>query len=375
MHKRKLTAFLLALVCFSALSIPCFAKNVTDSISVSAEAAALYVPSTKSFIYTKNENKTLPMASTTKIMTAIVALENARLEDTVVIDERAYGIEGSSAYMALGSRYSMEEMLYALMLRSANDAALAIAYTVAGEVDAFVDMMNEKCLELGLTKTHFDNPNGLDSDTHYTTAEELALIAAYAMENDTFRAIVGTHKICVGEGSDMRLFVNHNKLLKMYDGCCGIKTGFTKRCGRCLVSACERDGLELIAVTLDAPNDWSDHKALFDYGYKKLKCLTLADVGDYSFDIPLLDSEGQTLRVENTEALRITVPYDFGEAEENIRLTKFAVAPIKAGDILGSVIFTKDGEVLGSLKLVAMENAEPIKTRKNIFEYIKDKFG
>ncbi len=307
-------------------------------------------------------------------MTAIVAVENARLTDTVAIDERAYGIEGSSAYLRLGSRYTLEDMLYALLLQSANDAAIAIAYTVAGEVDAFVDMMNDKSRELGLTDTHFDNPNGLDSDTHYTTARELAIIAAYAMENDVLREIAGTYKKSVGEGEDTRLFVNHNKLLKMCEGCNGVKTGFTKRCGRCLVGSCEREGLSFITVTLDAPNDWADHRAMLDYGYSRLKCLRLAEAGDYGYDIPIISAEGKTVRAENTEELRLVVPKDFPEVREYIKLSPFTTAPIVRGDVLGTVIFEAGGEVIGSVDIKATEDAPLIKEKRSVLDRIKDIF-
>ncbi len=343
-------------------------------ISVSAEAAVLYEPTEKRFLYTKNADKRLPMASTTKIMTALIAVENASLADIVTIDERAYGIEGSSAYLKLGSEYTLEEMLYALLLQSANDAAIAIAYTVGGDVSGFVEMMNEKCAELGLSDTHFDNPNGLDSDTHYTTARELAIISACAMENEVISKIVGTYKMNIGEGENARLFVNHNKLLRMLDGCNGIKTGFTKKCGRCLVASCERDGLSFITVTLDAPNDWTDHKAMLERGYENLKCLTLAARGEFSYDIPIISAGADKIRAENTEELKIIVKADFPEVKEYIKLSPFTTAPIKAGDVLGSVIFEAEGAIVGSVDIKAMYDAPALSEKRTVFDRIKDIF-
>ena len=172
------------------------------------------------------------MASTTKIMTALVALENAGLQDTVIIDERSHGIEGSSAYLSLGDKYTLEEMLYALMLSSANDAAVAIACTVGGSVEGFVDLMNQKCEELSLCDTHFENPSGLDAEGHYTTANDLARLTAHALENSVFRELCSTYKRTIGEQESTRHLVNHNKLLKQYPDAIGVKTGYTKKCGR-----------------------------------------------------------------------------------------------------------------------------------------------
>lgn len=243
-----------------------------DSLSLSAKSAALYDSSSKSFLYTKNADVRLPMASTTKIMTALVAIESCPIDKDVLISDKAIGIEGSSLYLKKGEIMPMCDLLLGLMLRSANDAAAAIAYEISGSIEAFCDKMNEKAKELGLTDTHFTNPHGLDDEEHYTTARELALIAAAALENDTFREIVSSKKSTVtNSDGEVRLLINHNKLLNMYDGAIGVKTGYTKRSGRSLVGAAERDGNSLISVTINAPDDWNDHKILLDYGFKKLE--------------------------------------------------------------------------------------------------------
>jgi D-alanyl-D-alanine carboxypeptidase len=166
----------------------------------------------------------------------------------------------------------MGDLLFGLMLRSANDAAAAIAYEISGSIEAFADKMNEKAESLGLTDTHFTNPHGLDDKEHYTTARELAIITGEALKNDTFLQIVSTKKqIITNSDGESRLLINHNKLLNMYENTIGVKTGFTKKSGRCLVGAAERDGVRLITVTINAPDDWKDHTALFDYGFSKLK--------------------------------------------------------------------------------------------------------
>lgn len=364
----------LAILILAAFLFSLFTISVSsfDTPNVSAKSAALYEPITKTFVYTKNEHARLPMASTTKIMTALVALENSELTDTVTVDSRAVGIEGSSAYLKEGDRYTIEDMLYALLLQSANDAAVAIACEVGGDTESFVEMMNERVLSLGLENTHFDNPNGLDGDTHYTTAHDLALITAEAMKNDSFRRITSTYKKTVTNGDSSRLFVNHNKLLKMYDGCTGVKTGFTKKSGRCLVGSAERDGLSLITVTLDAPNDWQDHKKMLDYGFGIYENRVFAEAGEYSYDLPVINSKGKTVRVANTAALSAVMKRTEAEAQAHIKLPKYIIVPVNEGDILGSVIFTVDGEMIGKLDLVALDEVKT-EGKKNIIIRIWDR--
>ncbi len=243
-----------------------------SDLHLSARSAALYDSSSQSFLYTKNADTRLPMASTTKIMTALVAIESSPLDAIVNVSDEAIGTEGSSLYLKKGEQMTMEDLLFGLMLRSANDAAAAIAYNISGSIEAFADKMNEKAESMGLQNTHFTNPHGLDDKMHYTTAKELAIIASEALKNDTFYSIVSTKKrIIKNTDGEARLLINHNKLLNMYDDAIGVKTGYTKKSGRCLVGAAERDGVRLITVTINAPNDWKDHVSLFEYGFKMLK--------------------------------------------------------------------------------------------------------
>lgn len=243
-----------------------------SEIRLSAKSAVLYDPRSESFLYSKNADARLPMASTTKIMTALVAIESSSLEATVDISDDAVGTEGSSLYLKKGEKMTMGDLLFGLMLRSANDAAAAIAYEISGSIEAFAEKMNEKAEVLGLTDTHFTNPHGLDDKEHYTTARELAIITGEALKNDTFLRIVSTKKqIITNSDGESRLLINHNKLLNMYENTIGVKTGFTKKSGRCLVGAAERDGVRLITVTINAPDDWKDHTTLLDYGFLKLK--------------------------------------------------------------------------------------------------------
>ena len=262
---KRTAAFII--VIFAALSA--FVPRVyAESPSVSAESAVL-VDESGGVLYRKNESERRGMASTTKIMTALIALETLSLDDVVTFPRDAVS-DGSSAYFAPGENVRVSDLLYALMLRSANDAAACIAIVAAGSIEAFAAMMNERAKRIGLTDTHFDNPHGLDSKTHYSTALDMAKLTLEALKNPAFREIVSTKTyICRSlSGGEDRLFVNHNRLLGR-DGIFGVKTGYTISCGRCLVTACERGGRTLVAVTLSAPRDWKDHTELYDYGFGK----------------------------------------------------------------------------------------------------------
>ena len=345
-------------------------SNVGDT-SVSARSAVLYEPVTDKFLYTKNPDVRLPFASTTKIMTALVAIENSSLDEEISVAAEACGIEGSSLYLTPGEVLSMRELITALMLRSANDAAAAIAYAVAGGIPQFADLMNARALSLGLKDTHFTNPHGLDEAEHYTTARELAIISAEAMRNPEFKKISSTYKATVTNGDgDTRLVVNHNKLLKLYDGAVGIKTGFTKKSGRCLVGAAERNGLTFITVTIDAPDDWSDHEKLFDLGFSTLEAKKLADVGEFTYDLPVLESDKENLTVSNKDEFNIVVPIGGSEITSEVLLPRYAVAPINEGDVLGHVVFKKDGDVIAELPITAESDA-PMRTRRGPFSFFK----
>ena len=362
--KQKNTVIFLALaiigaLLFSLLTIYASAEGtraLKKQIDVSAHAATLYEPTTQQFLFTKNADVRLPMASTTKIMTAIVALENADLDDLVTIDERAVGIEGSSAYLKIGDTLSIEELVYALMLQSANDAAEAIAYHISGSVDAFAELMNEKALSLGLENTNFENPHGLDSENHYTTAHDLSIIAACALENSLLRTVSSTYKKTFKTESRQRTYVNHNKLLLRTDGAIGLKTGFTKKSGRCLVGAAQRDGLTLISVTLDAPNDWNDHAVMLDYGFSSIEAVTLIKKDELYYDIPVINGRSSTLRVECESDVELVMPKQDREIKIYAKLPSILIAPIHDGDALGAVYATVNGETVAQARLIATKD-------------------
>jgi D-alanyl-D-alanine carboxypeptidase len=344
----------------------------------SAKAAVLMEADSGDLIFSQNENARLPMASTTKIMTALVTLERASLDEKITIPAAAVGIEGSSIYLVENEILTIEDLLYALMLQSANDAAVALALAVAGSVDAFATLMNEKAVDLGLTDSHFVNPHGLDADEHYTTAKELALITRAAMENPTFRRICGTERKSIPmqgiEGK--RLLLNHNKMLRTYDGAIGVKTGFTKKTGRCLVSAAERDGVTLIAVTLGAPDDWRDHTAMLDYGFSLYESVSLCEVGSYHAPLWVQSGTQEYVMVENTDALSVTLRRNHGEIVCRVELPRFVFASIQVGDQLGQLSYwerQRDGSLreIGSVPLYAANTVEAVRYKISLWERIK----
>ena len=235
------------------------------AMTLSASACVLMDGDTGEVIYKENGDTRCLIASTTKIMTALVILENADLTDTVEITA-SHMVEGSSMYLKPGEVVTVEELLYGLLLCSGNDAALALA-DACGGLDTFVELMNQKAQELGMKNTCFENPNGLDGTNHYSTAYDMALLMMAAEENPTFRRICGSSQAAIGG----RTMSNHNRLLKELEGCVGGKTGYTKAAGRTLVSCCEREGRRLVAVTLCDGNDWADHAALYEWGFSQQK--------------------------------------------------------------------------------------------------------
>lgn len=366
-QKKALALLIFVSLLLSMLTLFAHSSEVGE---ISARAAALYEPETKRFIYTKNSHQRLPMASTTKIMTALVALENIDLDTEIDVDDRAIGIDGSSIYLEKGEKLTAESLIYATMLSSANDAAAALAYEICGSIEDFSFLMNEKAKELGLSDSNFVNPHGLDDKDHYTSAHDLAIITAKALENDFFKEASSTYKKEIKSSEKSRILVNHNKLLRSYDGCIGVKTGYTQKSGRSLVGAAERDGLTLISVTIDAPNDWSDHKRMLDYGYATLHALKLIDDGEFDYTLPVLDGECDTVRLTNDGAVKIIFEGETPSVVREVVLKRFATAPIKAGDILGTINFKSDGKIIENSNIIATEDVSAIKKR-SFFDIFK----
>ena len=267
---RKAAAALCAAAFFLGAVRASRAAQLAPPPQVSAKSAALLDGMTGECLYEKNGDQRALIASTTKIMTGLLVCEAGDLDRTVTVPETAAGTEGSSMYLKSGETLTRRELLYGMMLHSGNDAALTLAISISGSEAAFVRQMNRRACALNLTQTHFANPHGLDSGENYSTALDLARLAQAALQNEQFRTVVSTKTIaCAG-----RTLTNHNKLLWRYDGCIGVKTGYTRHAGRILVSAAERGGRMLIAVTISDPDDWRDHTALLDYGFAVLGSAT-----------------------------------------------------------------------------------------------------
>lgn len=364
-------------------TLPTTAEEITLPPSISAQSAVLIEGGSGDTVYSKNADMPLPMASTTKIMTALVAAELAPLSTPITVDVAAVGVEGSSVYLTAGEVLSLEQLLYALMLESANDAAVAIAIGLCGSVEQFAVQMNHKAQALGLQHTHFVNPHGLDDENHYTTARELAKIAQALLQNTELRAIVSTRKTTIphAESEGGRLLVNHNKMLRLYEGCAGVKTGFTKKSGRCLVSAAERDGVLMIAVTLNAPDDWNDHTAMLDYGFTQYRSVTLCEKEEYRISIAAVGGAETEVTVCNPDALRIVLPASHEPITQTVEIARFVYAPIANGEILGKVVFRcdadRDGslEVVGEAALIACSAVEKQVVKKSFWQWLCALFG
>ncbi len=251
--------------------------SVLNEPQIAARAAVVVEYETGQVIYEKNSDMKLPMASTTKIMTTLLTLESGDIDEWFTVDSEAIKVEGSSMGLTEGKVVTKRILCYGMMLPSGNDAANASAVAVAGSIEAFVDLMNKKAENFGLLDTHFVTPSGLDdyTDEHYSTALDMANLTRLALSDETFREICGTGSICLESGNGESFWLsNSNKLLSSCDGVIGVKTGFTDKAGRCLVSACERDGVTLICVTLSDPNDWYDHTNLYDYCFSMVGAVT-----------------------------------------------------------------------------------------------------
>ena len=326
------------------------------SACADALAAIVVEESTGRVLYAHNEKMQLPMASTTKIMTALLALENCSMDEGVTAGENAFGVPGTSIYLEKGEGLTMEQMLYGLMLSSGNDAAVAIAEHIAGSVDAFCEMMNERAREIGCENTHFVTPHGLPANDHYTTAYDLAMISREAMQNDTFRTIVSTQRATipwVSRGYD-RVLNNKNRLLSSYPGALGIKTGYTKAAGRCLSFAAERDGMTLIGVVLNCP-EWFDVSAqLLNDVFSRYEMQRTFEAGDYVADVQV--TNGTEDHVSVVVATEVAAPVLKGEEPSVvITLPQTLPAGFAKGEIVGLVEMVLNGETLVSVPVVTTQ--------------------
>lgn len=301
MSKRVLYILFAAFFAFLALLCVSFPPHFLKSSAATKSAAECVIePVSRRFLFEYNAGSALPMASTTKILTAAIILDDCDLQENVTVPKQAEGTEGSSVYLRAGDCYTVLDLLYGLMLRSGNDCAVTLALHHSGDIQTFAEKMNEKAALLGAEQSRFVNPHGLPAEGHYTTARDLALIAAYAMENETFREIVST-KYYAERG-----WANKNKMLRQYDGATGIKTGFTVSAGRCLVTSAERNGMRLVCVTLNSPQMYERTEELLDNAYRDYRMVALCDHtrpveglrAYYDFNYPLTQSEMNEVRTE-----------------------------------------------------------------------------
>jgi D-alanyl-D-alanine carboxypeptidase (penicillin-binding protein 5/6) len=324
---------------------------------VRSPAAYLVNTDTGKVLYERRAHTRRPMASTTKIMTCILVLENMDLGTAVTVSEKAAATVEPKTWLKKGDVLTVEQLLYALMLRSANSAAVALAEACSGSVEAFVAMMNDKAKELGMADTHFVNPNGLDATGHYSTAADMAVAGQYAMGNETFRKIVSTdtYSLSLPGRSQPIVFENTNKLLGRLSWVTGIKTGLTPKAEQCLVGSATKDGTSLISVVLGQPDPdicWNESEALLEYGFSQYKHLTLLDDGVAVAEgaVPY-ELEG-TLELVTRSAVDIEL-YKDDEVTASVTLDKPLVLPVEAGETYGRVVLTIDGEAVDTVDLVA----------------------
>ncbi|MBR5473242.1 MAG: D-alanyl-D-alanine carboxypeptidase, partial [Clostridia bacterium] len=343
----------------------------TSALASTAEAAAVIYADTGEIIFSKNADKRLSMASTTKIMSALLLCEYGNLEREIKVTSEMVTVEGSSMGLLPDDIVTLRGLLYGMMLPSGNDAANTTAYVVGGSVEEFVELMNQKAVELGLSNTHFVTPSGLDADEHYTTAYELALIAAAALKNDDFLAAASSESAVLYYGNPpyRRTLTNHNKLLGDYEGLIGVKTGFTKKSGRCLVTAAERDGKRIIAVTLHDSNDWQNHKELLDYGFSQIKTQEVP-LKNKTITLSVIGGEKGSVIAEIPDVFVNTV----GDKELKVKVLseKFLYAPVEEGQTVARLCVYADGLLLKKINIkteesVAAKKVGRLEKFKNIF--------
>jgi len=360
-------------ICFFVVLIFIILMNSTyaDVADINTKACILMDVNTGRVLYAKNENIKLPMASTTKIMTVILAIESGRLDEIVTISRNASIQEGSSVYLREGEKIKLEDLLYAIMLRSGNDASVAVAEHLCGSVEKFAELMNKKAKEIGAYNTNFTNPHGLHDDNHYTTAYDLGLITCYALKNDKFAEIVKTKKKTIPgpeEENWDRVLTNKNKMLWQFDGGDGVKTGFTKKAGRCLVASATRNNWQLVSVVLNCADMWDVSSQLLEYGFNNYKRVHAIDKNlPYKY-ITVRKGKKEITGIYPKDDLYIPVKVN-GEEKMSFKdnLTSNVKAPVYENHIAGQVEIYIDNTLIGKTDLVYRENIES----SSIIYYIK----
>lgn len=362
---KKLVVIFIFLIIFN------FSYPVTTlGVDSSAKSAILIEEKTGRVLYSKNNQEPLPMASTTKIMTAIVAIEYGDLDEEVIIDDKTSYIEGSSIYLKENDSIKLLDLLYGLMLRSGNDAAYAIANHVAGSEENFITLMNEKAKIIGATQTNFTNPHGLHDENHYTTAKDLALITQYAFKNEIFKEIVQSTKREIVVNNGKRLIFNKNRLVTEYTGGNGVKTGYTTDAGKCLVFSAQRDDLQLVGVLIDSYNIWTDSEILLDFGFENFKLQNVLKNNEYIGSVYVEDGINDILKIISNENISIPITED-EEISEVVNLNKSLKAPIFNKQQIGSIEYFIDDELVYQKPLYAHQKVYEKNYIKFLYENIQ----
>ncbi|MDE6059334.1 MAG: D-alanyl-D-alanine carboxypeptidase [Clostridia bacterium] len=321
MKNKLLSAFVVTLSALVIAIFPCHCQDSTNADAATfSQAECVAEVTSRRFLNKRNAESDLPMSSTTKVLTAILILDDCDITETVTVPKVAEGTEGSSVYLRAGDEYTVEELLYGLMLRSGNDCAVTLALHHSGSIKAFAQAMNEKAVSLGAEHSNFVNPHGLPDTRHYTTAQDLALISAYAMQNEKFREIVSCKYY------EPRNWQNKNKMLYNYDGAIGVKTGFTVAAGRCLVTAAERYGMTLVCVVLNSPQMYERTAELLDQAFAQYEMTQLCTpetpvegyAVKYAFSYPLTDEERDKIQIDINEVSPL--PEEIGEIAGQMRI-------------------------------------------------------
>ncbi len=348
MHRRVCACLAAAVLLLGGLPVRCRA------VGTSAASAILMDVDSGRVLYAHHADTRMLIASTTKILTALVAIRDGDLEDVVTVSAQAAGTEGSSMYLRAGEELTLEMLLYGLLLCSGNDAAVAIAEHVGGSVAGFVERMNAYAAELGMENSSFANPNGLDDENHYSTARDMAVLACAAVQNETLVRIASTRSVTIGG----RTMTNHNKLLSMEEGCIGLKTGYTRAAGRTLVTCAERNGQRLVAVTLQDGNDWADHQSLYDYGFTTYPARKGAVLGQETARASVAGSGGGSVPLVAAESFSWPVA---AEESFSMRLELQPLeAPVLAGTEAGEAVFSVDGTEVGRVTLLCGRTVLPL---------------
>lgn len=358
------------------ISIMFFYSNISYAVTpkINGSSGILIEKETGRILYSHNSHQKLPMASTTKVMTALVALENGNLDEKVKITNKSVGIEGSSIYLFKGEEITLKDLIYGLMLRSGNDAAVAIAYHIGGSLEGFIELMNRKAREIGANNTNFVNPHGLHDENHYTTAYDLALIAREALKNQEFKKIAKT-KIWVANREINKYFYNKNKTIWQYEGGDGIKIGYTKAAGRCLVASATKNDMQLIAVVLNDGNWFNDCYNQFDFGFQTYKSKVIFDNNQFVKSIYVPNGKKNILPIVTAKKLVLPLmDEEIDKIKLDINLPKSINAPISIEQKVGAIKVFINGKLVATTDLLAKESIKEKNALEKVVDFIKGIF-